>query len=107
MMGSFDCESDADPRMRMRPLPPVSPPPGRVTTPASRPCSTSLKLVIGASCRLETSTVAMELPSFFFSVATPVPVTTIWSSWIAVTERPKSTVEVWPAVTVTVSEPDR
>ena len=67
----------------------------------------SLKLVMGAFSRFDTSTVAIELPSFFLSVATPVPVTTIWSSWIAVTFSPKSTVSASPAVTVTVRDPDR
>ena len=105
MIGSLDWESDAEPRIRILPLEPVSPAPGRPTTPGSRPCSTSLKLVIGLSSRRDTSTVAIELPSRFFSVATPVPVTTIWSSAIAVTVRPKSAVEVSPAPTVTVCEP--
>ena len=106
-MGSLDWESEAEPRIRMRPLAPVSPPPGKPTTPASRPCRMSLKLVMGASRSLDTSTVAIVLPSFFFSVATPVPVTTIWSSWMAVTVSPKFTAIAWPSATVTVCDPAR
>ena len=59
---------------------------------------------MGAFSSSAASRVAIVWPSLRFSVATPVPVTTISSIWTAVTFRAKSSVAVEPAVTVTASE---
>ena len=66
-----------------------------------------LKSEMGAFSSSAVFRVAIVWPSLRFSVATPVPVTTISSIWTAVTLRAKSSVRVSPAATVTVSEASR
>ena len=102
-IGSFDCVSEAFPRMWMRMPSPARPEVAIAWTPGSRPCSSSEALLIGAN--LGGSIVATELPSRLTSVAPAVPVVTTACSEIADCESEKSTVTVWPAATVSVFEP--
>ncbi len=106
MIGSLLCDSDADPRMRRRAPSPVEPEVGSATTPGSRPAIIWLKSAIGLFSSSLASTVAIVLPSFFFCVATPAPVTTIWSRAMAVCSIAKFATTDSPAATVTVCEPD-
>ena len=93
MIGSFDCESEALPRMRIFVPSPVRPPDGRPTIPGSRPCRMFDTSVIGMSSGGRTT--AIVLPSFLTSVACPDPVTTTWSSWRVDCCRLKSTRTTW------------
>ena len=63
-----------------------------MTTPFSRPCKISEKLVIGASSSVDIFTTPTELPILDFSTAVPAPVTTTSFRFKAATERPKSDV---------------
>ena len=107
MIGSLSCERLEDPRIRILPPSPVEPDVGRRTTPGTRAASMSLNVLIGLLSSAAASTTAMVLPSLRLSVAMPAPVTTIWSSAIAVWSSPKSATTDSPALTVTVREPER
>ncbi len=91
--------------MRIRDASPVEPEVGDRTTPGSRPAIIWLKFAIGLFSSSLASTVAMVLPSFFLAVAMPAPVTTIWSSAMAVWSSVKFATTDSPAVTVTVCDP--
>ena len=80
MIGLFDCDTDAAPRIRMRAPAPLAPLDGRIDTPGTRAASASDGFWIGALRRSSVFTLAIVLPSFFAAVAPPVPVTTTSSS---------------------------
>ena len=105
MMGSLSWDSDAEPRMRIRAPSPVYPDEGSSTTPGSRPAIIWEKSAMGAFSRELASTVAMVLPSFFRWVATPAPVTTIWSREMAVWSSVKLATTDSPADTLTLFQP--